>query len=167
MILFRWLVSLRLLIRRLIPTRLRRFGLVGVTASAVDFSVFTVLLALLGASVSNAIIANTAGFTAAALVGYLLNSRYTFTAVRSRASFARYVIVALIGVGIYNTGFYLLLSQIGTGSVPMIYLAKVMAIAPSATWNFVGFSLFAFKKRGTPEADVRPAIVTEGRDGGR
>ncbi|MSQ29125.1 MAG: GtrA family protein [Dehalococcoidia bacterium] len=157
MAVFPALASTCLLIGRLFPQRLRRFGMVGVTAAVVDFSVFNLILAMIGPSMWHAVAASSAGLAAAATTGYLLNARYTFDVARSRGSFARYIVVALIGIGIHDTGLFVLLSQLDASSIGMTNLAKAIAVVPSAAWNFIGFSLFAFRARlgaGAVHADV-------------
>ncbi len=164
------------LLTLLLSRQLRRFVAVGLCSAVTDFSVFNIALAYLGPSAWHAVIANTLSFTAGTCVGYTLNSRYTFSAERSRTSAARYLAVAVVGVAIYDTALLLLLLQLDASSTLVTNAAKVFAVAPSATWNFIGFSLFAFGgarsgTRGTPVArSNRPApagIATETPDGRR
>lgn len=164
------------LLALLLSRQLRRFVVVGLCSAITDFSVFNIALAYLGPSAWHAVIANTLSFTAGTCVGYTLNSRYTFSAERSRTSAARYLAVAVIGVAIYDTGLFLLLLKLDASSTLMTNAAKVFAVAPSATWNFIGFSLFAFggARAGTGAGAATPAtrplaagIATETIDGRR
>lgn len=131
-------------VRRSHRLSLSRFVAVGSLAACIDFTVFNLALLAVGASRWHVLLANTASFAAATCVGFALNSRYTFRAVRTRSSFMRYLAIALVGVGIYDLGLLLALLWVTPGDVLLTNAAKVVAVVPSATWNYLGFRRFAF-----------------------
>ena len=144
-------------LRGLRPQSLRRFAAVGLVSAVFDFTAFNLVLLAIGPSKTNIILANTAAFCVATSVSFVLNSRFTFDAARTRATFMRYLSVAVIAVGIYNLTLLLLLTRIDPGDRLLTNIAKAIAVAPSATWNFLGFALFAFNdRRSAPATEMHP-----------
>jgi putative flippase GtrA len=83
--------------------KVMRFGLVGVAATATDFTVFNLGLVLAAPSARLSVIAlNTLAFATATFVSYQLNTRFTFAAARGRQALLRYLLVALGGAIVYN-----------------------------------------------------------------
>jgi putative flippase GtrA len=141
-----------------------RFGVVGAIAACAHFATFNLLL-----RETHVLVANTAAVTSAICVSYVLNARFTFRVLRSRQSFARYVVVALIGVAIHNSTVALLLTQLDAENRLFANLATGLAVFPSATWNFLGFSGFAFRGAlartdAKPPARATAASPAIGRD---
>jgi putative flippase GtrA len=67
-----------------------RFGLVGVAATATDFTVFNLGLLLAAPSSRVAVIAlNTLAFAMATFISYQLNTRFTFASARGRQALLR------------------------------------------------------------------------------
>lgn len=131
----------------LIP-RMLRFGLVGLFATATDFGVFNVGLVFATDPGRGSIIAlNTLAFAVATSVSYSLNSRYTFAARRSGSALRRYFFVAVCGAVIYDLALVGGQQFIPAGDIVLLNAAKLGAASLSATWNFVGFSVFAFGAR--------------------
>jgi putative flippase GtrA len=125
--------------------RFVRFVGVGLLATATDFFVFN--LAILGTtdpSATRILEANTLAFACATGVGYVMNARVTFRASRDRGSLTRYVLVVLVGAALYNGALALAVHTIDPGNRYLLNLVKLGAVSLSATWNFCGFSLFAF-----------------------
>lgn len=142
------------------------FMLVGSLAACIDFAVFNLALPLVGVSRSGALLANTGSFAVATCVGFVLNSRYTFGVVRTRAGFLRYLGVALVGVAIYDLALLAVLQWTPPGDVLLTNVAKVVSVFPSATWNFLGFRRFAFASAPARSGAARVAS-TLGVDNGR
>lgn len=84
--------------------------------------------------------ATVVGFCAGTCVSYLLNSRFTFQAAMSAATFRRFWFVTLVG-GALNTG--LVAGQVALGVHYL--LAGLLAIGVGATFNFVGHKLWTFR----------------------
>lgn len=144
-----------------------RFVLVGCVAACIDFATFNLALPLVGVSRAGALLANTASFAAATSVGFVLNSRFTFGVVRTRAGFLRYLGVALVGVVIYDLSLLLVLQWTPPGDVLLTNLAKVVAVFPSATWNFLGFRSFVFPSAPAVRPEHRAGTPVEAGDGRR
>lgn len=144
-----------------------QFILVGSLAACIDFAVFNLALPLVGASRPGALLANTGSFAAATGVGFVLNSRYTFGVVRTRAGFLRYLGVALVGVAIYDLALLLVLQWTPPGDVLLTNVAKAVAVFPSATWNYLGFRKFAFATAPLRPERADLGVVVEAGDGRR
>jgi putative flippase GtrA len=144
-----------------------QFILVGCVAACIDFAVFNLALPAVGASRPGALLANTASFGAATSVSFVLNSRYTFGVVRTRAGFARYLGVALVGVAIYDLALLLVLQWTPPGDVLLTNIAKAVAVFPSATWNYLGFRHFAFAVTRSPREGAQAGAPVEAGDGRR
>lgn len=138
--------------------RLARFGFAGIAATATDFAVFNAGVRLFDDPSHGTIIAlNTAAFVLATLVSYTLNSRYTFAAApRREGLLLRYILVAIGGGIVYDASLLALLPTIDSGDPVMLNAAKIVAVALSAVWNFVGFSRFVFADRRQADASVAP-----------
>lgn len=125
---------------------LSRFLVVGVLVTTVDFAIFNlILLAAEHPTRSYVLIANTVSFGVAANVGYQLHARFTFRVDRRWRSFWTYVVVALIGVTIYNTALYVFLSLLASNTPIALNLAKAGAVIVASFWNFQGYRLLAFR----------------------
>lgn len=117
--------------------KLLRYGVTGGTAAIVDAGGFALLMAL-GLRVAAAA---TVSFCVAALVNYLLSSRFVFASGRSAQGFALFFVMALIGLainlGITLAGVYLV-------SLPPI-LAKIAGIGTAFLVNFALNLRFVFR----------------------
>ncbi len=134
------------------PQPLSRFLLVGAFRAVVDFSVFNVLLASTSSTqIAWVLAANTVAFGTAMLASYLLNARYTFNAPWQPGSLGRYATIAASGVAIYNAALWALQVSMSADSVAEINVAKALAVAPSAAWNYLGYRHFAFPHRGAQQ----------------
>ncbi len=133
-----------------------RFAMVGALKTVVDFATFNlVLLVLPGLSMPVVLAANTAGFTVAVSVSFVLNERFTFrTAARSRG-FSRYVVISLVGLALYNGSLIAVLAVWDADDTFALNLAKVAALGASMVWNFVGYRFLVFgpprPKDGEPD----------------
>ena len=122
-----------------------RFALVGLVKTALDFGVFNLILLLspLG-SRPVAIFANTAGFTVALGASFLLTARYTFRVPARRERLWRYIAVSIAGLLLYDGALVLLLALTEADGLVALNAAKVVALAASATWNFLGYRYLVF-----------------------
>jgi len=127
-----------------------RFAMVGVLKTVVDFATFNLVLFVLpGLSMPVVLTANTAGFTVAVSVSFVLNRRFTFrTAARSRG-FSRYVVISLVGLALYNGSLVAVLAIWEADDTFALNLAKVGALVTSMVWNFLGYRFLVF---GPPPA---------------
>ncbi len=116
-----------------------KFGLVGVSGTAVDFGVtyfFKEWVKL------NKYIANSIGFTVAVTTNYLLNRIFTFQSQGDMtAEYFKFLLIGIIGMGLNNLFIYLFEKRFGLN----FYVAKIAATLIVMVWNFGGSLLFAFK----------------------
>jgi putative flippase GtrA len=125
--------------------RLFRFALVGIAATGADFAIFNlVLVGRADATERLVLLANTLAFATATLLSYALNSRFTFQAGNERRALLRYVGVAVGGAVVYDLGLLAAIRVLDADTTVALNVAKVGAVALSATWNFIGFAFFAF-----------------------
>ncbi|MFN8637905.1 MAG: GtrA family protein [Dehalococcoidia bacterium] len=125
---------------------LSRFLVVGSIVTAVDFAIFNVILLAADQPTRLYVLgANTVSFGIAANVGYQLHARFTFRVDRRWRSFWTYVVVALVGVTVYNTALYGFLSLIASSTPIALNVAKVGAVIVASLWNFQGYRLLAFR----------------------
>ena len=98
--------------------KLLRYGVTGGIAAIVDAGGFALLIAL-GLGIAAA---GTMSFCVAALVNYLLSSRFVFASGRSAQGFALFFVIALLGLtinlgvtlaGVYLAGLPPVLAKIG------------------------------------------------------
>ena len=124
--------------------RIARFGMVGLTAAAVHYWVVIALVELLHIAPLQA---NVGGFVAAFWVSYFGHRHWTFSdAVASHtggthSSFLRFLLVALLGFGMNQLLFYLLLRYAGWP----YYLALAVVVFTVAVMTYVLSRLWAFR----------------------
>lgn len=81
------------MLRILKSSRFIKFCLVGVLNTGLNYSVFYILLALQG----NALLAGSIGFTAGAVLGFILNRKYTFSSnITFGTGMKKYLLVQLV-----------------------------------------------------------------------
>jgi putative flippase GtrA len=116
-----------------------KFGLVGVSGVVVDFGVTWLLKEQLRL---NKYVANSAGFGCAVVSNYVLNRIWTFHSSDPHVGlqFAKFAIVALIGLGMNNGIIFWLTERRGV----TFYPAKLMATGVVMLWNFGANYLFTF-----------------------
>lgn len=125
-----------------------RFGIVGVVNTLVDFGV---LLALTSAGVPPAI-ANYPSSTAAVVVSFIGNKKYTFqtkgTKLKREISlfllFTFFCTLVLQPITILLVQW--LLSPFGLDIVLVAFIAKCFATVVTLVWNYYTYSRFVFKK---------------------
>jgi putative flippase GtrA len=124
---------------------LLRFLLVGCTTVLVDGLSYT----LLSAGEVPVDLAKAGGFLIGAVFAYFANWRFTFGARRSRWSELLFVFVYALALGLNVATNALVRDWLGTGTVGSV-LAFLVATGLSAAWNFVGMSLFVFRRQEAP-----------------
>lgn len=117
------------------------FCLVGFSGMLVDFGVTFFLKEFL---VVNKFVANSVGFTCAAISNYYLNSRWTFreSAKRTAASLLTFLIISVIGLAMNNALIFLLSPYFG------FYLCKLISTLMVSLFNFTANARITFRQRG-------------------
>ena len=126
---------------------LLRFALVGGTAVLLD-AVAYVLLQAAGVPVD---VAKAVSFLIGAVFAYFANWRFTFGARRSRWSEVLFVVVYALALALNVAANAGILAWLGTSTTDAT-IAFVVATGLSAAWNFIGMSLFVFR-REEPSVD--------------
>jgi putative flippase GtrA len=127
---------------------LLRFLLVGSTTVVVDAVTYTALVwAGVDVDLSKAL-----GFATGAVFAYVANWRFTFGARRSRWSEALFVLIYALALVLNVTVNALVRRWLGSDASGAT-IAFLVATALSAAWNFVGMSLFVFRRK---EAVLEP-----------
>ncbi len=119
--------------------RLIKYGLVGLTGMAIDFSLTWICKEKLRL---NKYLANSLGFCCAVTNNFLLNRYWTFeTNTHPMAGqFAKFVLVSVTGLLINNILLYLLLKNARKN----FYLLKLAVIGLVFFWNYFINFLFTF-----------------------
>jgi putative flippase GtrA len=117
-----------------------KFGVVGVSGVVVDFGVTWLLKEQLRL---NKYIANSAGFACAVVSNYILNRIWTFHSADPHVGiqFAKFAVVALVGLGMNNAIIYYLTERRGI----KFYPAKLVATGVVMLWNFGANYYFTFR----------------------
>jgi polyisoprenyl-phosphate glycosyltransferase len=128
---------------------LLRFLLVGGTTVLVD-AVTYFLLNLADVPVD---LAKAISFVVGAVFAYFANWRFTFGARRSRWSEVLFVVVYLLALGLNVAANAAVRAWLGTSALDAS-IAFLVATGLSAAWNFVGMSLFVFRREESPVGHV-------------
>lgn len=134
--------------------RVLKFGVVGVTNTAVDYLVLNALVFGIGAPVA---VANVVSYSAGIANSWFWNRRWTFSdraTASTRLALPAFVAVNLVGL-VLNTGVVFGLVSLArtTGLADamsetlLVNIAKTLAIAVSYTWNYLAISRFVFRAR--------------------
>ena len=124
--------------------RIARFGIVGLTAAGVHYWVVVALVELLQIAPLHA---NFGGFFMAFWVSYFGHRHWTFSDAMAthtdgkHSSFLRFLLVALLGFGVNQLMFYLLLHYAGWP----YYLALAVVVFTVAAMTYVLSRLWAFR----------------------
>lgn len=116
-----------------------KFGIVGVSGTAVDFGVTYLLKekALL-----NKYFANSCGFMVAVTTNYIFNRIFTFESHGDISSqYIKFVGIGLIGMGLNNYIIYLFDKKFGFN----FYFSKLLATFIVMVWNFGANYLVTFQ----------------------
>ncbi|MGE1084315.1 GtrA family protein [Pseudomonas shirazensis] len=127
----------------IIPERFHefiRFGLVGVTNTAVHAGIVIALMEILAPP---AFVANGVAFCFANVMSYLLNSRFTFKMPASLLGYRRFLAVSLVSLGLtllITSAVEYLGLHYSVGLVLVIFIVPVL--------NYLVMKLWAFKPAG-------------------
>lgn len=120
-------------------THLLKFGAVGLSGMAVDFSITWLCKEKFGL---NKYLSNSLGFCCAVTSNFLLNRYWTFenSTQAFAAQFARFALVSLSGLLINNLLLYLLVKKVKSN----FYFLKLVVIGFVFFWNYFVNFLFTF-----------------------
>ncbi|MBI3627860.1 MAG: GtrA family protein [Candidatus Sungbacteria bacterium] len=144
------------LIGRMVPIiwQIAKFGLIGVLNTALDLGVYNVLIYATGydKGLQLALI-NAVSFTVAVVNSYIWNKKWVFEgkARRSRTQFFEFLTVSVVAAIISSLIVGLFTGYIappgGVSAAQWANVAKIMAIAFSFVWNFVGYKFVVFREK--------------------
>ena len=132
-----------------------KFGIVGVSNTVVDFAVLNFLMwAFKVTSGTWIIVINVIAFSAAVINSYIWNRFWTFK-MKSRQEmpeeFAKFLLISLVGVFINSSvvfgGTTYLAPLFGLSAGLWANGMKLIATGVAMVWNFIGYKLWAFKKK--------------------
>ncbi len=139
-------------------TQFAAFAAVGAGNTAIDATVFTLLVLLLDwRSGAAAVLASTVGFLAGAAHSYAWNSRFTFGRAHagdSVASLGRFLAAVGAGAAIAAAAFALVAAG-WPHEASRLALAKVAATAVAMGWNFSLMRHWVFRRRDRAAAGGR------------
>lgn len=122
----------------IIDQRLLKFGMVGITGMAVDFTVTWLCKEKFKL---NKFLSNSFGFSLAVISNFLLNRYWTFVSNQALPfQFVKFILVSLIGLLINNLLLFLLLKY----SKSNFYFLKLLVIGIVFFWNYFANFLFTF-----------------------
>ena len=132
-------LMLKIELTRELLLKFLKFGAVGFSGVFVNFSITYICKEWLKL---NKYLSNIFGFVFAATTNYILNRLWTFQSSNPQigTEYAKYFVIALIGLGIDTTTVWLLNGKLKWN----FYLSKVFAVGASMLWNFFGNLLFTF-----------------------
>ncbi len=121
-------------------TRFVKFGIVGATCAGIDFGITIWSKEKLKYP---KLTSNTLGFVAALFSNFFLNRYFTFDSTTNNVTiqFFKFLVVALIGLGLNNGLVYLLAIKKDKN----FYFSKIMATGVVMFWNFFANYFFTFK----------------------
>lgn len=127
--------------------RARRFALVGVVNTAIDFLLFTVLIAV-GLGV---LTANTVSTSAGMAFSFVVNRAWSFRSARpARETVVPFLVVTLVGLWVLHPLFILGVAAVGRQGGhegdAVLWIGKVAAIAVGLVWNFTWYDRVVFKR---------------------
>ena len=120
-------------------TQLMKFGIVGVVATIIDFSVLTILTEVFGVHyLTSAAI----GFVVSTLFNYIASMRYVFNSRfgphEKRKELVIFILLSVVGLGLNQFFMWLFVEFF---SIFYIF-SKVLATVLVMTWNFVSRKLW-------------------------
>lgn len=116
-----------------------KFGIVGASGMIIDFSLTYFFKEIIKVQ---KYIANSIGFTVAAISNYFLNRIWTFESHNPDipVEFTEFFIISLIGLAINTLILYILVSRYKK----KFYFSKLLAIGVVVIWNFFANWIFTF-----------------------
>lgn len=116
------------------------FCIVGFSGMAVDFSITYLFKEIF---LLNKFVANSIGFTCAAVSNYYLNSRWTFreSATRTATSLFTFLFISVVGLALNNTLIYLMSPYFN------FYVCKLISTLLVSLFNFTANARITFRQR--------------------
>ena len=112
------------------------FAAIGVLNTAVDVTIYTLLIWLTAPLLLAVIISTTTGM----ICSYLLNRRFTFKT--DRQPIVQFICITLAGLWVLQpTVMWLLVQLFGITSIFGLNMAKLAATSISLIWNFVWYQI--------------------------
>lgn len=131
-----------------------KFGVVGVSNTAVDWIIYYLLINFVFLDVSQKSLAKLISFIVAVINSYIWNTIWTFrqeyqktvsgksSGSKKGAVFLRFVVVSLIGWGVNYIAFTLTIAKISKPDI----IALIVASGSAIVWNFFANKFWTYKK---------------------
>ncbi len=116
-----------------------KFSVVGAFNTVIDFSVFFILNDIVGIGF---IFAHICAFFVALANSFVFNALWTFKNLKRDQlvkQISAFIVIGLIGLMLSTLTIYI------AGLYTNVYIAKVLAMFVSFSWNYIGSWLFVFK----------------------
>jgi putative flippase GtrA len=145
-----------------------KFALVGLLNTAIDLSIFDLLILATGVATGwwPITIFKSVGFIAALWNSYELNRQWTFDGdaapSRTRRELAAFVVITVVGflLNVSATSFIANFTPpLGLSQVRWDNVAAIIATALNLVWNFVGYQIFVFNAKGRKESIISPNVI--------
>jgi len=130
-----------------------KFGLVGVLNTLIDLGIYNLLISATGYDKGNpVVIFGVISFSAAVINSYTWNKKWVFVDGQSQnRQFLSFIIVSLIAAGV-AAGIIKVMTEYmnpvgGLTQAQWANVPKLIAIAFSLVWNYLGYKFIVFKSR--------------------
>ena len=129
-----------------------KFIIVGGISTAFHYAILIVLVEIFKTGV---VIASTLGFSASAILNYILNYRFTFRAsVLHISSFPKFLVTAAAGLALNAT-----ILQLAVGLFAIHYVfGQIIATGTTLVWNFVINKIWSFIISFHPWTHLSPSV---------
>lgn len=119
-----------------------KFGLVGASSTAIDWSIFYLFSYVIGIYY---LTAKVLSFAIAVVNSFIWNRRWTFRSKESKKlkEFTKFIIIALIGLSINALIMYFAVSILGWRKI----FGLASATALTTFWNFLANKFYTFKNQ--------------------
>lgn len=127
-----------------------KFGIVGVSGTILDFSVYNLCLIVFSWS---AYIATASGFSFGLINNYIWNKLWTFKSksvnlTHASKELVKFTVVALVGMGINLGVMAIIINYTNLGnSIFGLNIAKVLIVLCVGLWNFIGAKKWVFSEK--------------------
>ena len=136
------------LLRAALDREVVRYAIVGASGVVVDLALLSLLVEVVGVPL---LVANVLSFSAAVASNYRLNSWWTFRTREQRshmAGGALFLFAALVGLGISETGLWLLTTRLG-----LFYVwTKLALVGVVFAWNYLFNNAVTFRHQSAHAA---------------
>lgn len=132
-----------------------RYGLVGVSATVVDWGLYYALTRGVPALSGRYVLAGVLSFSVAVVWAYLMHRRFTFRVRhgRHRQQFPKFLTITLTGLALHSVLLWVGIERLGLYDL----YAKVLASGIGALWNYAGQRFWTFRPSGPYTAPESPA----------